>query len=285
MAGRSRKKNRLPRSTQPGRSAAPRPLVRVSARAAAALFVVAAVVGSVYGLGRTFRRILLTGNPHFTCRQIRVTTDGRLRPAEIRQLVRESGVHEGETNLFAIDLRRLRERIRRTSPLVREVQLIRRLPDTLEVRVAEREPVAQLLRTGGRLLDEKGVILPPRPDEDVALLPILVGVRNAHRLPTGATMRDELVQGALRLVTLIRTEGFDREIDPILIQLDYARKRLVCYVHPKSCFRKNAMVILPIKDIRTALWRVQQIARERARAHQTIGYIDATYEINVPIRP
>ncbi len=230
------------------------------------------------------RRILFLDNPHFVIKKFVIRTEGQVQPEEIIRRLASAGIQKGKTNLFQVDLGQLRRRLE-AYVLIDHVEIAWRLPDTLAIRVFDREPVAQITRPGGRLLDGDGWILPPRPDPQVALLPIIAPIPHIETVPTGVRVRDEMVQAALHLLLLCRTEGYDQILEIESIQLDRAGKRLFCHLHEHGTFRESAVVVLPVDGMEMALRRVRAIVRERLRGRQKTGYIDATYRINVPVRP
>jgi len=84
------------------------------------------------------------------------------------------GIQSGQP-IFAIDLERARQQVERL-PWIRVATVERSLPDTLIVRVLERQPLALWQRDGDiSLIDETGTIVPDAPLEDFRDLPLLAG--------------------------------------------------------------------------------------------------------------
>lgn len=156
---------------------------------------------------------LVYENRAFAIQHILVQTDGVISPDQLR---RWAGVKTGE-NLFALDLARVKRDLEMV-PLISFVSVERILPRTLRLRVAEREPVAQvnILRTSGRdsvvvstfHLDTEGfVMLPLDPRQRVRPLgqaeeplPVLTGV-GLHELQPGRKLESPQIQAALQLIT------------------------------------------------------------------------------------
>jgi cell division septal protein FtsQ len=188
--------------------------------AAVALGVVfAAVLGVclVWRGGEWAMDRLVYGNKSFAIEEVDVRTDGVIA---VDQLRRWAAVRTGD-NLFALDL----ARVKRDLELVTQVQTAsveRILPHTLRIRIAEREPVAQLnvphLRAGGGVetaqfqLDGEGYVMVELNKAQRAIpvsqfeeqLPAITGI-NLSEIQAGRRIESPQVQAALKLI-----EAFDR---------------------------------------------------------------------------
>ena len=283
MSTRSKKKKRaVAFSSRRGHGRALAFGVRLLVWAIAAGLSAVLVFGAVYGL----RRLLFVRNPYFIIEELDVRAGGRLRASEVEAYLAGAGVQPGVSNLFALDLSEIRALVRAQDPWVRRVTVSRRLPDTLEVRVYERQPVAQLRRSGGRLVDEDGVILPERYDQDLQDLPVITGVRKVAALEEGTRVSDPVVEAALEFLHLIATEPYGNFFRVAMIQLDYPQRRLKVHLVGQGTFpRPGARLILPVEGLEEAMRRVELIVRERTQLGLDTSFIDATYEVNVPVRP
>ena len=142
-------------------------------------------------------RYFFTENEKYQIRQWDLHSNGRLlTPAHIREYSQLSD----SDNLFAVNLREVRRRLE-SVPVVRSVEVSRRLPDTLVIRVNERLAVARL-GADDRLslaVDREGHVLGPgslRPN-----LPSIVGLRQVGIKP-GITVTDSLFVEALQFLEL-----------------------------------------------------------------------------------
>jgi len=151
-------------------------------------------------------------NDTFAIRELDLQTDGGI---PVEQLQKWAGVKKGD-NLLALDLVRVKRDLELV-PLIASVSVERILPRTLRVRVAEREPIAQLkvprLTSGGGFefvryhLDESGQViffkdlapLNPPPVSTNDNLPFLTGV-NAAELTPGRAVSSPNLKAALRMI-------------------------------------------------------------------------------------
>jgi hypothetical protein len=182
--------------------------------------VAAILVGTLLGLIVLWQasvwvmnRFLFT-NPVFGIRIIEVTTDGDTPTLTLRRL---AGVHVGD-NLLALDLARVKRDLE-LMPWIRAATIERALPQTLRLRVSEREPIAQVQVWRPRRgtagyepttywLDAEGVVMAAQagsapgaqPQAAADDLPLLNGIA-AGGLRLGRRMESDFVQGALLMLT------------------------------------------------------------------------------------
>ncbi len=254
--------------------------LRVVSCVAAAVVAVAAVVGSVYGLWWVF----LAANPHFTLADIRVNTTGRLVPEQVIENLADHGIEPGVTNLWQIDLGAARRHLEK-HVLVDRTTVVRRLPGELVVNVYERQPVARLRSRPNRLIDMDGYILPPRHGDSRTVLPEITGVRGLREAATGQKTSDKKLLGALRFLQLTATRPDGHYYDVDTIQLDYSAGSLTVHLHPRGTFIRGARVVLPIENMESALDSLTAIVAGRTLNGKVTTFVDATYRVNVPVKP
>ena len=115
-------------------------------------------------------------NVDYQLRTIELQTDGTLQR---EQILKVADLHEGE-NIFSVNLGRVRDSVQRL-PQVDEVEVVRKLPGEIDIRVVERKPVAWI--TGEKqisdpfvsdaafLVDARGVLM-----REKKLLPEYLGL-------------------------------------------------------------------------------------------------------------
>ena len=108
-------------------------------------------------------------------------------------------------NLLTLDLGALAEELTRQQPELKEVRIVRRLPDTLTIRPIPRVPVAQVRLGQWHPVDEDGFILPAGSAEPAEQLVRLAGFeRGGSRLGAGQESRDERLRLALRVLAALQ---------------------------------------------------------------------------------
>ncbi len=259
-------------------------LLLYSGAACLALFLL--FIG-VRGAGRMAVRVFLTENPHFTLQEIKVTVNGNLRQEEILRRLEVWNVKKGKSNLFALDIPELRERLAKFVMVSKaDFQIV--LPSKLEVTVTERVPVVRLAGGNGRLLDAEGWMLPPMSaaEQKTESLPLVSNLKSAELTPTGKKAEDEMTQGVLRFLHLINTRPYGRLFDVKRIACDTEQRQLRVLLRARSTFVEDAQMIVPATsdvEIDAALFRVEKIAADRMLGQLKTRFIDATYVTNVPV--
>src|SRR5205807_272571 len=92
--------------------------------------------GSVFGVRVAMRRFFFE-NPDYRLAMIDVQTDGSLLRD---QVLRAADLREGE-NIFRVNLGHV-HRVLQQLPQVDEVELVRKLPGEIDIRIVERKPIA-----------------------------------------------------------------------------------------------------------------------------------------------
>lgn len=182
------------------------------------VFLFLTVAGPFFGLyllwrvGEVMLNAFVYENNDFAIQQVDVQTDGVIAPEQLR---RWAGVKPG-ANLIALDLSVVKRNLELV-PAVESVSVERVLPRTLKIRVAERQPIAQVNvpRTDGPngvavsvfQLDVDGVVILPLDPRLCVVslaqlksdLPVISGL-NAFQLQPGRRVEFPQVHAALRLV-------------------------------------------------------------------------------------
>jgi cell division septal protein FtsQ len=254
--------------------------VRVVFWALLALTASALLAAAAFGL----HRVLVSANPYFTLRRISLQGSHSLTEKLVRERLEEAGAVVGRSNLMQLPVRRLRQALER-DPLIARAELVRRIPDLLEVSVVERVPIAVVRSRPPCFIDGDGVVLPWRDISKERLLPAITAVRNAARLTAGEQTQDDALRGAVRFLRLLarRADGVSYDVE--VIQLDYQLPSLQVHLRPRGTFTEDAIIVVPVQGMEEALDRLRDIHRIRTASGKTTSFVDVTYRRNVPARP
>lgn len=258
---------------------------RLLAKLLAPLLITLVLAGVLGGIGWGMHWSLLRANPFFTLRTIDVQTEGQgLTAPAIIDILAEMGYRPGETNLFEIDVRAIRERLEKAA-VVERAWAYRVMPDHLAVGFAQRFPVARLRARIPRFIDRSGHVLLPWEAEGFSLLPDIVGVRDPDTLRPGRKAEDEVLLGALEFLRLNEEYAERLDCKVHMLQLDYhPPEKIKIYVRRAGTFRENAQIVVPVRNMRPALNRLAVIVRDRTGLGLPTGFVDVTYQENVPVR-
>ena len=125
--------------------------------------------GVLYGAQEAYD--YATTSPRFELRSLIYEPTPHLADDELRQRL---GLEPG-TNILAVEPDELAERVA-AHPWIASATVLRHLPDTLEVRVSEREPTAVLLADQFYLVDAEGIPFKRIEHGERGHLPIITGV-------------------------------------------------------------------------------------------------------------
>lgn len=126
-------------------------------------------------------RAIFSTNPRFTIRQLEIKAGENVNDDLIREY---TGINVG-TNLFAVDIERVRAEILKKQPNMKSMDITRVLPDTVKIVAVERTPRARIGWGGNLLVDSDGCVF---------------WQRNAVRsLPAVISTSDEIARPGSRL--------------------------------------------------------------------------------------
>ena len=108
-------------------------------------------------------------------------------------------------NLWDVNLPLVAGELKRQAPALKDVRVIRQLPNTIRIEPVTRAPVAQVRVSGWHAIDEEGFILPEATAEPADRLIRFTGLdRAATPVRAGKGNDDERVQLALRVLKVLR---------------------------------------------------------------------------------
>ncbi len=90
---------------------------------------------------------------HDMAANVTITTGKTLTPDLICEVL---GIREG-INLFSLPIEERRKELLEQAPNIRDIFIVRRMPDKLAITIVEREPIARV-GSNGRVVDEEGVV-------------------------------------------------------------------------------------------------------------------------------
>ena len=268
-------------------------LRRLRSLAALALAIVAIITvcwqGGAFALNR-----LVYENESFSVKQLDYRTDGIIT---VDQLRKWAGVRTGD-NLLKLDLLRIKRDIE-LAPRVRAASVERYLPDTLQVRVAERVPMAQVWawqRDGAgetdydcvRLqLDETGHVMTPIDRHSVVApedqaewsLPVVSGI-DLGKLKTLAPGRPAglpKLRAALGLIREFRRSPLAGTVD--LRVIDLSQPRIL-----RVTTGDGGQVDLSTERLSRQLNRWARIRAHGQKFGLAIETVDLSVTNNVPVR-
>lgn len=253
-----------------------RVLVIVSKVLLAAVVCVGVVLGVRFGAKRLFFE-----NPDYQLTQIEVQTDGTLQRD---QILKAADLHDGE-NIFSVNLAQVRDRLQQL-PQVDEVQVIRKLPGEIDLRIVERKPIAWITSDKqisdpfasevAFLVDARGVLMKEKKLLPEYLgLPLITGC-TSESLEAGKIVESLEAKAALELLRLstrsfMQTRFQIREID--------VSKGYCLVVSDKN----HSRVTFGVDNLESQLQRLEQFLVYADDSKRELATVNLLVQRNIPV--
>ena len=240
-----------------------------------------ALCGAGYAGARQAARRLFFENPDYEVKTIELQTDGTLQREEV---LKAADLHEGE-NIFSVNLARVRDRIQQL-PQADEVEVMRKLPSEIDIRIVERRPVAWITSEteitdpfaseAAFLVGHRGVLMKQKKLLPEYLgLPLIVGCAS-ESLEPGKVVESPEAKTALELLRLtessfLQTRFQIREID--------ISKSYCLLVTDKN----HSRVVFPLNDLEEQLRRLQVFLDYCDNTKQELESLNLVAQRNLPV--
>ena len=244
------------------------------------VLVLGICAGLYFGVQFGAKRLFFE-NPDYLLSQIDVQTDGTLQRD---QVLKATGLREGE-NIFSINLARVQERLQQL-PQVNEVQVMRKLPNEIDIRLVERKPVAWITSEKqisdpfasdvAFLVDARGVLMKEKKLLPEYLgLPLITGCTSESLAP-GKVVDSFEAKAALDLLRLstrsfMQTRFQIREID--------VSKGYCLLVSDKN----HTRVTFGFENLDTQLQRLEQFLIYSDDSKRELETVNLLVQRNIPV--
>src|SRR6202140_3702687 len=243
--------------------------------------LVIALIAGIYVGGRVAAKRFFIDNPDYKLSTIEVQTDGTLQREQILSV---ADLHEGE-NIFRGHLARVHDRLQEL-PQVDEVEIFRKLPAEIDIRIVERKPIAWITSEkqiadpfasdAAFLVDARGVLMKEKKLLPEYLgLPLILGCAS-ESLEAGKTVQSPEAKAALELLRLstrsfMQTRFQIREID--------VSKGYCLLVSDKN----HTRVTFGFDNLDAQLQRLEQFLVYADDSKQELGTVNLLVQRNIPV--
>ena len=243
--------------------------------------LVIALIAAIYIGARVAAKRFFIDNPDYKLSAIEVQTDGTLQREQILSVAE---LREGE-NIFRVNLARVHERLQEL-PQVDEVEIIRKLPAEIDIRIVERKPIGWITSEkqiadpfasdAAILVDARGVLMKEKKLLPEYLgLPLILGCAS-ESLEAGKTVGSPEAKAALELLRLstrsfMQTRFQIREID--------VSKGYCLFVTDKN----HSRVTFGFDNLDTQLQRLEQFLIYSDDAHHELATVNLLVQRNIPV--
>jgi cell division protein FtsQ len=231
--------------------------------------------------GRFAARRLFFENPDYRLGKIEVQTDGTLQRD---QIVKTAGLREGE-NIFSVNLAQVHDHLQQL-PQVDEVQVVRKMPGEIDIRIVERKPIAWITSDKtisdpfasdvAFLVDARGVLMKEKKLLPEYLgLPLITGC-TSESLEAGKVVASSEAKAALELLRLstrsfMQTRFQIREID--------VSKGYCLLVSDKN----HTRVTFGFDNLDTQLQRLEQFLVYADDSKRELETVNLLVQRNIPV--
>src|SRR5438552_2405117 len=243
--------------------------------------LLAALCAAIYAGTREAARRLFFENTDYQLKTIEFQTDGTLQR---EQILNAADLREGE-NIFRINLARVHDLIQQL-PQTDEVQVVRKLPAEIDIRVVERKPVSWITSEkeisdpfasdSAFLVDARGVLMKEKKLLPEYLgLPVILGC-SSESLEAGKVVESAEAKTALELLRLSERSFLQmrfqiREID--------VSKGYCLLVTDKN----RARVTFGFNDLQTQLRRLELLLVYCDDSKQELETVNLLVQRNIPV--
>jgi len=245
------------------------------------IVLAAAICAGIYLGARLAARRFFFENPDYNLATIDVRTDGTLQRD---QILKTAGLREGE-NIFRVNLAHIHDVLQQL-PQVDEIQVVRKMPGEIDIRVVERKPIAWITSEKqisdpfqsevAFLIDARGVLMREKKLLPEYLgLPLITGC-TGESLEPGKIVESFEVKAALELLRLsagsfMQTRFQIREID--------ISKGYCLIVTDKNHTRAT----LGFDHLETQIQRLEQFLVYADDAKRDIETVNLLVQRNIPV--
>jgi len=224
---------------------------------------------------------LVFENPDYRVRTIELQTDGTLQR---EQVLKAADLHEG-ANIFSVNLARMRDHIQQL-PQADEVEIVRKLPSEIDIRIVERKPVAWITSEteindpfasdAAFLVGARGVLMKQKKLLPEYLgLPLIVGC-SSETLEAGKVIESPEVKTALDLLRL--TESSFLQMRFQIREIDISKNYCLLVTD-----KNRSRVMFGLNDLEGQLRRLQVFLDYCDNTKQELETLNLVAQRNIPV--
>ena len=243
--------------------------------------LLAALCAALYAGTREAARRLFFENPDYMLKTIELQTDGTLQRD---QILNAADLREGE-NIFRINLARVHDLIQQL-PQTDEVQVVRKLPSEIDIRIVERKPVAWITlekeisdpfaSDSAFLVDARGVLMKEKKLLPEYLgLPVILGC-SSESLEAGKIIESPEAKTALELLRLSASSFLQMRFQIREIDVSESYRLVVTD-------KNHSRVTFGYNDLETQLRRLEQFLVYCDDSKQELATLNLLVQRNIPV--
>jgi cell division septal protein FtsQ len=240
-----------------------------------------ALCGAAYAGAREGARRLFFQNPDYQVKTIELQTDGTLQR---EQVLKAADLHEGQ-NIFSVNLATVRDRIQQL-PQADEVEVMRKLPSEIDIRIVERKPVAWITSErevtdpfasdAAYLVGARGVLMKQKKLLPEYLgLPLIVGC-SSESLEAGKVVESPEAKTALELLRLTESSFLQTRFQ--IREIDISKSYCLLVIN-----KNHSRVMFALNDLEEQLRRLQVFLDYCDNTKQELETVNLVAQRNIPV--
>lgn len=190
-------------------------------------------------------------------------------------------------NIFSVDLSHIYSEIIRFHPEYKEVTLIKRFPDAIEIHAKKRQPVAQVHSEGFYLIDREGVVISQSSLRQFKEYPLISGVAGKGRLVKGKKINGRDLRAAFDIISSLKQkdllekinlagEGYNFRLSSINI---LPIQTVYFYLEDFESDRGNIKIIMEQENMQEKFALLEQLLTEKLRDRiSLVSHIDFRFK-------
>ncbi len=245
------------------------------------VILLGALCAALYAGTREAARRLFFENPDYQVKTIELQTDGTLQR---EQILNAADLREGE-NIFRVNLARVHDLIQQL-PQTDEVQIVRKMPSEIDIRVVERKPIAWITSESdisdpfasdsAFLVDARGVLMKEKKLLPEYLgLPVILGC-SSESLEAGKVVESPEAKTALELLRLSARTFLQMRFQIREIDVSESYRLLVTD-------KNHSRVTFGYNDLETQLRRLEQFLVYCDDSKQELATLNLLVQRNIPV--
>jgi cell division septal protein FtsQ len=244
-----------------------------------ALFLILCVGG--YVGAREGAKRLFFQNPEYQVKTIELETDGTLQR---EQVLKAAELSEG-ANIFSVNLAKVHDRVQQL-PQADEVEVVRKLPGEINIRIVERKPVAWITSEtemddpfasdAAFLVGARGVLMKQKKLLPEYLgLPLIAGY-SGESLEAGKTLESPEAKTALELLRLTESSSLQTRFQ--IREIDISKNYCLLVTD-----KNHSRIIFGLTDLEEQLRRLQVFLDYCDNTKQELETLNLVAQRNIPV--
>ncbi|MCF7873911.1 MAG: cell division protein FtsQ/DivIB [Candidatus Omnitrophica bacterium] len=193
---------------------------------------------------------------------------------------------EGKS-IFELDLNKLHSYLIRQYPEYKEIKILKKFPNFIEIQIEKRKPIAQIRAKNFYLVDRDGVVVSQGKSNYFEGFPIITDSSFRQYLPKGKNVYSRELTAAFRLIQVIKDENLLELINSLDSDYQFKLKdinisspeTIYFYLTNQKYYQKRIKVILNRQELKEKISLLKELIKQKLKDKLSlIRYIDFRFQ-------